>query len=121
VAGRNGQLRADALYKSYHAGPWANRIRKKHLLHPFLNQVLFIAVPGGCLWPPPAHSGGHSVLREAEKRVYGPQGARRPPQDFSWDLPEPGTGTSQIAALQIYTENVLLAPPDHETLKIATN
>jgi hypothetical protein len=40
--GRNDQLRANALRKSHHAGPWANGNRKKHLLHSFLTQVLFL-------------------------------------------------------------------------------
>ena len=87
VAGRNGQLRSNALYKSYHAGQWANRNREKQLLHPFLIQVLFLAVPRGCMWPPQTHNGGHSVLLEAEKWVNGPLGARGPTQYFFWDPP----------------------------------
>ena len=80
MAGRNCQLRANALYKIYHTGPWVNRNRGKHLLHPFLIQVLFLAAPRGCMWPPQTHNGGHTVLLEAEKWVNGPLGAREPPQ-----------------------------------------
>jgi hypothetical protein len=32
----------------------------------------FVAVPRGCLWPPQTHSGGCSVLLEAEEWVNGP-------------------------------------------------
>jgi len=98
AARRNDQFRANALCESYHAGPWANRNRKKHLLYPLWIQFLFLAGTRGCLWPPQTHSGGHSVLFEAEKYANGPLVARAPPQQFFWDRPEPGTGTSQIAA-----------------------
>ena len=54
----------------------------------------FIAVPRGCLWPPQTHSGGCSVLLEAEEWVNGALGARGHPQQFIWDRPEPGAGTS---------------------------
>ena len=94
VAGRNGQLRANALYISYHTGYGQIGTGKNTCFTHFVTQVLFFSGPRGCLPPPQAHCGGCSVLLESEKWVNGPLGARGHPQQFFWDRPEPGTGTS---------------------------
>jgi hypothetical protein len=105
VAERDGQLRANALYKSYHAGPWANRNRIKHLPHSFFDSGFFlIAVPRGCLWPQQVSSRWCSVILVAEKWVNGPLGT------WNRNLLKSSLNTVH----QKCTENVLSAPPGHE-------